>query len=76
MNCVRVRIRATGQVLEMVPDVAAAMITGGTAERVDKHNLSLAEVVPIVIETMTVDNEAEHTVAGSQAQPAQKKRKK
>jgi hypothetical protein len=29
---ITIRIRATGQVTEMVPDVARAMILGGTAE--------------------------------------------
>lgn len=30
-----VRIKATGQVLDMVPDVAVAMLNGGTAEHVE-----------------------------------------
>lgn len=34
-RAITVRIRATGQVLEMVPDVAIAMINGGTATRVE-----------------------------------------
>lgn len=31
MNLIRVRVRESGQVLDMVPDVARAMIAGGTA---------------------------------------------
>lgn len=31
MNLIRVRIKESGQVLDMVPDVAQAMIHGGTA---------------------------------------------
>jgi hypothetical protein len=33
-RAIRIRVRATGQVIEMVPDVARAMILGGTAEEV------------------------------------------
>jgi hypothetical protein len=34
MNFTRVRIRESGQVIDMVPDVARAMILGGTAVEV------------------------------------------
>jgi len=34
MRMIKIRIRATGQVTDMVPAVARAMINGGTAEEV------------------------------------------
>lgn len=53
---IRVRVRATGQVLDMAPDAARAMISGGTAEEVK------ASVRP---ETMTLGR-AETAVAPAQ----------
>lgn len=51
---ITVRIKATGQVTELVPDVARAMILGGTAE----------ELKPV--ETQMVKPAAEHAVAPAQ----------
>lgn len=61
MKMIKVRIRSTGQVTDMVPDVARCMIAGGTAE----------EVKPAEPETMAVAPLAEHAVAPAQA-PAKK----
>lgn len=60
MQMKKVRIRATGQVLDMVPDVANAMIKGGTAEEVSK------------IESAVVEPRAERAVAPAQSGPAKK----
>jgi len=40
---IRIRVRATGQVIDMVPDVARAMLNIGTAERVESAMLGHAE---------------------------------
>jgi hypothetical protein len=58
-----IRIKATGQVTEMVPDVARAMILGGMAEEVK------------TTESMAVGNQAEHAVAPAQSGPFKKTRK-
>jgi hypothetical protein len=42
MNMIRVRIRATGQVLDMAPAPARAMILGRTAEQVSPQPRSSA----------------------------------
>jgi hypothetical protein len=60
----RVRIKETGQVLEMAPAPATAMILGGTAEEVDAHG----KVIPRdraarPIETQMVKAAAEQAVA-------------
>lgn len=67
MQMTRVRIRATRQVLEMVPDVARAMINGGTAELVTAP-ATKAKSQP---ETMAVAAVAERAVAPAQ-KPASK----
>jgi hypothetical protein len=36
MQMIKVRIKATGQIQEMIPNVARAMIAGGTAELVEE----------------------------------------
>jgi hypothetical protein len=59
---IRVRIRATRQVLEMVPDVAKRMIAGGTAEEVKSSSQP---------ETMSVAVTSERAVADAQS-PAKK----
>lgn len=56
MKMIRIRIKHTGQVTEMVPDVAKRMIAGGTAE----------EVKASAVETMAVAPVAEHAVAPAQ----------
>jgi len=58
-----IRIKATGQVTEMVPDVARAMILGGMADEVK------------TTESMAVDQKAEHAVAPAQVGPSKKARK-
>ena len=60
---IRIRIKATGQVTEMIPSVARAMILGGTAE----------EVKSKPIESMAVTSSVERAVAPAQAGPAKKK---
>ena len=64
MQMIKVRIRATGQVTDMVPNVARRMIAGGTAEEVKK--------VPVA-ESMAVSPVAERAVAPAQAGPSKKK---
>jgi hypothetical protein len=62
MQMIRVRIRATRQVLEMVPDVAKRMIAGGTAEEVKSRSQP---------DTMSVAATSERAVAAAQS-PAKK----
>ena len=45
---IKVRVKATGQIVEMIPSVARAMLQGGTVEE--------------VIETAMVDPQAEKAV--------------
>jgi hypothetical protein len=74
---VNIRIRATGQVTEMVPDVARAMISSGMAEEVGaQRDLHLSAVALQAgaakkPETMAVTPTAERAVAPAQ-HPAQK----
>jgi hypothetical protein len=56
MQMIRVRIKATHQVLDMVPDVAKRMIAGGTAE----------EAKPQDVESMAVAAISERAVAPAQ----------
>lgn len=59
MQMIRVRIRASGQVLDMVPIVARRMIAGGTAEEVPT-------------ESMAVSPRLERAVAPAQSGPSKK----
>ena len=59
MGFITIRIKETGQVTEMLPEVARAMIAGGTAE-------------PLETESMAVVPSAEHAVAPAQAGPTKK----
>jgi hypothetical protein len=63
MDFITIRIKDGGQVTEMVPDVARAMILGGTAEEVK------------TTESMAVEPAAEHAVAPAQAGPTKKTRR-
>lgn len=54
---ITVRIKATGQVIDMMPSAAYPMLAGGTAEQP---------------ESMTVEPAAEHAVAAAQAGPKKK----
>jgi hypothetical protein len=47
MKMLKVRIRASGQVLDMVPAVALRMIAGGTAEEVTSSQPESMAVAPI-----------------------------
>jgi hypothetical protein len=62
MPMIRVRIKASRQVLDMVPNVARAMILGGTAEEVKSSSQP---------ETMSVATTSERAVAPAQS-PAKK----
>lgn len=42
MKLVRVRIKATGHVQDLIPSVAAAMLAGGTAEAVKDESVETA----------------------------------
>lgn len=66
MEMIRVRVKHTGQVVDMVPDVARRMIAGGTAERVS------ATGAPI--ESMTL-GEARTAVAPQQSGPRRKSKR-
>lgn len=61
MKMIRIRIKATGQVTEMVPNVARSMILGGTAEEVKSSSV---ESKPV--ESMAVAAVAERAVAPAQ----------
>jgi hypothetical protein len=69
MQMMRVRVKATRQVLDMVPDVARRMIAGGTAEEVSATEGSRAP-----IESMT-HGQAQTAVAPQQAGPRRKARR-
>ncbi len=75
---IRVRIRATGQVIDMAPIAARALLNGGTAELVEETETpngetksAPAETKPAKVETAAVEGSAETSVA-----PAQHKNKK
>jgi hypothetical protein len=70
MPMVRVRIKATGQVLDIIPDVARRMIAGRTAEEVSATVVSQAP-----IESMTL-GQAQTAVAPQQAGPRRKSLKR
>lgn len=60
-----VRIRATGQVLDMIPHVACAMLNGGTAELVETEQ-------PKAIESQAAAPRAETAVDPAQRGPSRK----
>lgn len=66
MQMVRVRVKATGQVLDMIPDVARRMIAGGTAEAIANSGTP--------IESMTLA-QAQTAVAPQQTGPRRKPRR-
>jgi hypothetical protein len=57
---IKIRIRETGQVTDMVPDVARAMINGGTA-------VEVCDTKAAKPETMAVAPTAERAVAPAQS---------
>lgn len=65
MQMMRIRIKATGQVTDMVPAVARAMILGGTAEEVKQQR---------AVENMSLDIAGERAVAPAQSSSAKKSR--
>jgi hypothetical protein len=65
MEMKTIRIRATGQVTEMAPHVATAMILGGTAEEVKSAK-------GLRLETMTLPGGFETAVAPAQS-PSRKR---
>jgi hypothetical protein len=64
MQMMRIRIKATGQVTEMVPAVARAMILGGTAEEVKLRS----------VENMSLAAAGERAVAPAQSSSPKKSR--
>jgi hypothetical protein len=44
MKMIRVRIKSTGQVLDMAPVPARAMIQGGTAEELKSESMAVAPI--------------------------------
>jgi len=64
---ITIRIRETGQVTEMVPDVARAMLASGVAERVDTKTAARPE-------SAMREPAAERAVAPAQAGPTKKSR--
>jgi len=68
---IKMRIKATGQVLDLVPSVARAMFHGGTAELVDVEDAERMRP-PAGAETASVEPRAERAVARAQAPPKKK----
>lgn len=71
---IRVRIKASGQVLEMAPIAARALLNGGTAELVDETEAANLETKPASIETAAVEGSAQTAVARDQHKHAKKTR--
>ena len=68
MRLIRVRIKATGQVLDMIPSVANAMIAGRTAEKVGTQGE--------LIENAAIDRSKSAAIAPAQhSQSREEKRK-
>jgi hypothetical protein len=67
MQLTRVRVRASGQVVDMVPSVATAMILGGTAEQLDSDGNVVART-----ESMTVPAGVERAVTPQAVVPRPK----
>ncbi|HEY3972327.1 MAG TPA: hypothetical protein VGM18_04935 [Candidatus Sulfotelmatobacter sp.] len=68
-----IRVRSTGQVTEMVPDVARAMINSGMAEEVGSPSSSGDRVKPeSKPESTAVAPAGERAVAPAQAGPTKK----
>lgn len=72
---IRVRIKATGQVLDMVPANARAMILGGTAIEIDREGKPVEAKTESQVETAAIDLDAERADAPAQ-HPQKKKAKK
>jgi hypothetical protein len=73
MQMVKVRIRSTGQVQEMIPNVARAMIASGAGELVDSSaKVETASVNTSNIETASLDRKAQTTDAPAQEKPKRK----
>ena len=71
-----IRIRASGQVTEMVPDVARAMIGSGMAEEVSAQSaVGPQDGNHRLPESMTINSSAERAVAPAQAGPRKKSRR-
>lgn len=68
---VTIRIRESGQVTEMVPDVARALLASGMAEEVNRPAMNKPALPPRP-ESMTAARGAEHAVAPAQAGPLKK----
>ena len=72
MQMTKIRIRSTGQVLDMIPNVARAMIANGAGELVDTSaKVETASVDQSKVETASLDRKAQTTDA-----PAQEKQKR
>jgi hypothetical protein len=73
MQMTKIRIRSTGQVLEMIPNVARAMIASGAGELVvdSEAKIETASVDQSKIEAASLDRKALTTDA-----PAQEKQKR
>jgi hypothetical protein len=73
MQMVKVRIRSTGQVAEMIPNVARAMIASGAGELVDSAaKVETASVDTSNIETASLDRKTQTTDALAQEKPKRK----
>jgi hypothetical protein len=71
MQMVKVRIRSTGQVQEMIPNVARAMIASGAGELVlaSGGDIETASVDTSKIETASLDRKTQTTDAPAQEKP-------
>jgi hypothetical protein len=65
---VRVRIKASGQIVELIPNVAQAMLMGQTAVRVDENGEEISSA-----ETAMLDPTREKSVSPAQNKKGGKK---
>jgi hypothetical protein len=71
-----VRLKATGIVQEFIPDVARAMIAGGTAELVDRRGKDPAVQIRPAIETAALEHSQQAAIAPAQNPPKRRGGKK
>lgn len=68
MQMTKIRIRATGQVTEMIPNVARAMIASGAGEEVKSET----PIESAKIETATITTPPQKATAPAQDKPKKK----
>lgn len=55
-NFIRVRIKATGQIVDLVPAVARARISGGTAESLEENKAETTALEPRAETAVTAEH--------------------